>query len=284
LDSLFRPLAVSWLLALCAGIGLGLFMAWYIFPLSYTEAQPFDLNARDKDDILRMIASSYALDNSFELANQRLYYLQLPDAKARLSELAHTEPNELTQQALVKLRVDLDRPAEARARPTSTARPTRNLTPAPRVTIIVLEPTAVIPTPVPSTPLPTPLPPTSEPNLNAPRFELVEKRALDCRSVGGGAAIRVVVLDASGKGLPGVPVEVNSALGNELFYTGFKPERGIGFGDVTVLPGTYSVHLVDTARSDVVGDLRIDTNVIQCGSNPAATQGWHLVFRQNAAR
>ena len=82
----------------------------------------------------------------------------------------------------------------------------------------------------------------------------------------------------------GVPVEVNSHSGNEQFITGLKPEQGAGFGDVMVLPGTYSVHLVDTARSDIVGDLRIDTNVVECGSNPSATQGWYLVFRLAAAR
>lgn len=280
MDSAFRPLVISWLLALVAGIGLGLFFAWYVFPVSYTQAQPFDLDERAKDEMLRMIASSYALDNSFELAAQRVYYLQLRDVKTRLNELARTESNGLTQQALVKLRLDLDRPSVARARSTNTPRPTRNLTPAPRITVIVLEPTAIVPTAVPPTPLPTPIPPTSEPNPNAPRFELIEKRALDCVSVGGGAMLRVEVQDASGNGLPGILVEVNSVRGNEQFYTGLKPERGNGVGDVTVVPGTYSVHLVENAQSQVVEDLRIDTNVVECGSNPSATQGWHLVFRQ----
>lgn len=280
MDSAFRPLIISWLLALFAGAGLGLFLAWYVFPVSYTEAQPFDLNPRAQDDLLRMIASSYAIDNSFELANQRLYYLQRNDVKTRLNDLAQTEPNVLTQQALIKLRLDLDRPGAARMRPTSTPRPTRDLTPAPRITVIVVEPTVILPTAVPPTPLPTPIPPTSEPNPNAPRFRLVEKRALDCVTVGGGATLRVEVQDASGSGLPGIVVEVNSALGNEQFFTGFKPERGSGYGDVTIVPGTYSVHLVENAQSDVAEDLRIDTNVVECGSNPSATQGWHLVFRQ----
>ncbi len=280
MDSGFRPLVLAWLLALGAGIGLGLFLAWYVFPVSYTNAQPYDLNRSAKDEMLRMIASSYAMENSFELANQRLYYLQLPNVKARLNELANSERNPLTQQALVKLRLDLDQPNIARARPTSTARPTRDLTPAPRVTVIVLEPTTIPSTSIPVTPLPTPIPPTSEPNPNAPRFALIEKRALDCLSVGGGATIQVEVQDASGKGLAGILVEVNSALGNEQFYTGFKPERGNGFGDVTLVPGTYSVHLVENASSEVVEDLRIDANVVECSSNPAATQGWRLVFRQ----
>lgn len=285
LDPLYRPLVISWLLALFAGSGLGLFIAWYVSPVSYSEAQPFDLNPNAKDEMLRMIASSYALDNSFELANQRLYYLQLPDVKTRLGELAHSEPNPLTQQALVKLRLDLDTPAIARARPTFTPRPTRNLTPAPRITIIVLEPTVVVPTAIRPTPLPTPVPPTTEPNPNAPRFRLVEKRALDCLNAQGGAmrtwaTIQVEVQDASGRGLAGILVEVNSAHGNEQFFTGLKPEHGNGFGDVTVSPGVYSVHLVENASSDIVGDLLINPNVVECSTDPAATLGWHLVFRQ----
>jgi len=284
LDSPLRSLAVSWLLAFVAGLGLGLFVAWYILPVTYTEAQPFDLNASEKDDYLRMIAASYAVENDFALANQRLYYLQLPDAKARISELARDESNPLTQQALVKLRLDLDQPSVALARPTLTPRPTRNLSPIPHVTVIVVEPTQELPTVVPPTLLPTPIPPTSEPNPNAPRFELIEKRALDCVTLGGGAAIQVQVEDAAGNGLPGIMVEVNSAMGNEQFFTGLKPERGKGYGDVSVLPGTYSVHLVENASSDVVGDLRIDTNVVECGSNPAARQGWYLVFRRTTTQ
>ncbi|OQY83091.1 MAG: hypothetical protein B6D41_17465 [Chloroflexi bacterium UTCFX4] len=280
LDSNFRPLIVSWLLALGAGIGVGLFLAWYIFPVSYSNAQPYDLTAPDKDDYIKMIAASYALDNNYALAAQRLYYLQLPDAAARLTALARMETNPLTQQALVKLRLGMDAPSAALKRATSTPRPTRNLTPLPRITVIVLEPTAVLPTAVPPTALPTPIPPTSEPNPNAPRFELIDRRALNCVSVGGDASIQVEVRDANGRGLPGILVEINSARGNEQFYTGLKPERGAGFGDVAVLPGTYAVHLIENANSDIFGDLRIDANVVECDSDLTAIQGWRLVFQQ----
>lgn len=248
--------------------------------MSYTNAQPYDLTAPDKDDYIKMIAASYALDNNFALASQRLYYLQLPDASARLTELAQAETNPLTQQAMVKLRLGLDAPSAAAKRATFTPRPTRNLTPQPRVTVIVLEPTAVVPTAVPPTSLPTPIPPTSEPNPNAPRFDLIDKRALNCVSIGGGAGIQVEVRDANGRGLPGILVEVNSARGNEQFYTGLKPERGIGYGDVAVFPGNYTVHLVENANSDVIGDLRIDANVVECKDDLTAIQGWHLVFQQ----
>lgn len=257
-----------------------MFLSWYVFPVTYTQAQPYDLSPRAKDDLLRMIASTYMTDLSFERANQRLYYLQVPDVKTRLTELAQNEPNVMTQQALVKLRLDLDHPAVARIQPTFTPRPTRDLTPSPRVTVIVLEPTAIVPTGIPPTAAPTPIPPTSEPNQNAPGFELREKRALDCAATGGQAVIQVEVQDANGKGMRGILVEVNSAHGNEQFYTGFKPEYGNGFGDVTVVRGTYSVHLVENARSSLVGDLRIEANAVECTSNPVGTEGWYLVFRQ----
>lgn len=265
-----------------AGVGLGLFLARYVLPVSYSEAQPFDLNPLDKDEYIRMIAASYLLDNDYALANQRLYYLQLPDVKTRLTELAQAEPQPLTQQALVKLRLAMNNPGVALKGVTSTPRPTRDLTPAPRVTIVVLEPTVVVPTAVPPTPQPTSIPATSEPNPDAPRFDLIDKRALDCATVGGGAAIQVEVQDVNGQGLAGVAVEVNSDRGSELFYTGFKPERGIGYGDVSLNPGVFSAHLVENARSDVIGDLRIDANVVECSSTPSATQGWHLVFRKQA--
>lgn len=282
MDAAYRPLLISWLLALLAGVGLGLFLARYVLPVSYSEAQPFDLNPLDKDEYIRMIAASFLLDNDYALANQRLYYLQLPDSKTRLTELAQSERQPLTQQALVKLRLAMDNPSVALRAATSTPRPTRDLTPAPRITVIVLEPTVIVPTTVPPTPLPTPIPATSEPNPDAPRFDLIDQRALDCAAVGGGAAIQVEVQDVNGQGLAGIAVEVNSDLGNELFYTGFKPERGIGYGDVSVNPGIFSVHLVENASSGVIGDLRIDANVVECNTTPSATQGWYLVFRKAA--
>jgi len=55
---------LSWLLAVLAGLGLGLFIAWFVVPVTYTEnAQPWDLSDSIKDDYLKMIASSYAVEN-----------------------------------------------------------------------------------------------------------------------------------------------------------------------------------------------------------------------------
>jgi hypothetical protein len=292
LETTFRSLVLTWLLALCAGIGLGLFVARYVLPTSYTEAQPSDLSAMDKADYLRMIASSYAIDNSFDLARLWLQLLQLPDVAARLGELASEESNGLTQQALVRLRLDLETPNVARARATSTARPTRDPIPKPPVTVIVLEPTLPPPTVPLATRRPTGIPPTSEPNPYAPRFELGEKRALGCADDNLGGNLRVEVLDAAGRGLSGMAVEVNSALGNDQFLTGLKPEGGSGYGDAVVAPGTYSVHLVENGFSEIVGDLRIDANVVECSSTPLASleavpsapRGWHLVFQQARAQ
>lgn len=272
---------LSWLLALFAGLGIGLFVAWFVAPVSYSNAQAWDLSDSLKDDYLKMIASSYAVENSFALAQQRLYYLQAPDVETRLGELARQETKPLTQQALLRLLIDVQQPGVALARPTFTPRPTRNTSPNARVTVIVVVPTSpALPPRSFTTPIPTALPPTTEPDPNAPRFMLHEKRPLTCDQTGGSALIQVQVQDTSGKGLSGIGVEVNSALGNEQFFTGLKPERGTGYGDVAVLPGNYSVHLFENAQSEIVRDLRIEANVVECDSAPAAVQGWALIFKQ----
>lgn len=275
------PYLLSWLLALFAGLGIGLFVAWFVAPVSYSNAQAWDLSDSLKDDYLKMIASSYAVENSFTLAQQRLYYLQLPDVETRLGAMARQETKPLTQQALLRLLLDWQQPSVALARPTFTPRPTRNTSPNARVTVIVVVPISPTFSPRPATtPIPTALPPTTEPDPNAPRFVLYERRPLACAQIGGGASIQVQVQDANSKGIPGIGVEVNSERGNEQFYTGLKPERGTGYGDVAVFPGTYSVHLFENAQSEIVRDLRIEANVVECGSAPAAVQGWALIFKQ----
>lgn len=263
------------LLGIAAGFGVGLFVAWYLLPVSFADAQPYDLTLHDKEDYARMIAASYAVENDFALAHRRLYYLQLPDQEARLAELARTEQSARVQQALVNLLLALRQPSLALARPTFTPRPTRDRSPAVQMTVIVAEPT-----PVP-TPQATPLPLATEaPDASLPRFELSQKRALGCEEHSGEPSLQVEVQDAEGRGLAGVGILARSERGNELFYTGFKPESGPGYADLRVQPGVYSVQLVETAASEVVADLRIDADVVECSSIPTVVRGWRLVFRK----
>jgi hypothetical protein len=80
------------LVGILLGLGLGLVIAWYLWPVSATEADPADLRLDLKDDYLRMIAASYSLDGDMAHALQRLDTLRLPQRDVSLGELIQGEP------------------------------------------------------------------------------------------------------------------------------------------------------------------------------------------------
>jgi hypothetical protein len=62
-----------------------------------------------------------------------------------------------------------------------------------------------------------------------------------------GPLIQVEVLDAAGRPVPGVEALVVWDTGQDHFFTGLKPELGIGYGDFTMTQGLYyTLQLVDT--------------------------------------
>lgn len=269
------------------GLGLGLAVAWYVWPISLTDADPVELRLDIKDDYLRMIAATYSLDGDMAHALQRLGILHLPDPDISMAELIRRESKPLDQQALIRLAMDLKRQSVALARPTFTPGPTKTLpggrgapTELARATATVTEPVPSLP---PSTPLPelTSAPPTILPNPDAPLFLLRSKSTLKCSDTRGRGLIAVFVQDANGKPLPGIGVEVNWSAGDEILYTGLKPERGMGYADVEVTPGSYNLRLTDNARSDVVESLEVDEEPSECTAESTRVRGWSLVFQQS---
>lgn len=267
---------------------LGLYIAWNVAPVSYSNSEPVDLGTSEKEDYIRMIAATYNIEGDLQLANRRLYYLQVPQLDATLSNLILKEQNPRAQQALVHLLLDLRDPAVALARPTNTPRPLgiRNSSPTAPALPTVLMP---VPTETPTVvinqienPVAPTLPlPTSAANPNAPHFDLIAKRALSCSELAGTAQIRVLVEDTTGKGLPGVEVEVSSDVGNQAFFTGLKPEHGSGYADISLPAGSYNVHLIENAQSGVVSDLQIDPGALECSLGSGQAPGWELVFKQS---
>jgi hypothetical protein len=87
--------------------------------------------------------------------------------------------------------------------------------------------------------------------------------------------IEVVVVDAFLEPLPGVEVVVTWAEGSDHFFTGFKPERGLGYGDFMMIPDvSYSVFLV--GGSPTVSGLRIEP----CDPDEGGLAGgWRLSFQ-----
>jgi hypothetical protein len=269
------------------GLGLGLAIAWVVSPTPLTGADPTNLRSDLKDDYIVMIASSYSLDGDMARAMQRLAALGLAKPDAYVSQLVQSRQSGPYQQALIHLALDLKQPAEALVRPTYTPRPTRGgepvrpgPTPLPHPTSTAVQtlPFEALPTLIAA---PTSLPATLVPNPDAPLFHLQSRTALLCFETQGRGVIEIQVRDNNGLPLPGIGVEVNWRTGDEVFYTGLKPERGTGYADMEVPPGSYNVRLTQDARSDLIEDLRIDDEPNECAQGAQQVRGWRLVFERN---
>jgi hypothetical protein len=264
------------------GLGSILLYAWVLAPVDFSNANIVDLRDLHKDDYIRMIAAEYMLDGDFVLTKRQLTLLGESDTNARVFDLARAESNPLRQQALIRLYLHLQNPTlVAKATNIPTLRPigTATLTPRsprPATTATPIVVPTFTPTRIRPTPEPTLIPPTAFPNPGAPLFRLAEKQALTCREVDE-SSIQVIVRDTDGNDLAGIAVQVAWATGHDSFYTGVKPERGVGFADYAADPGTYSVRLFENARSEVIEGLQIDPAPFECAGS-SNTRGWKLIF------
>jgi hypothetical protein len=78
--------------------------------------------------------------------------------------------------------------------------------------------------------------------------------------------VQIQVSDPSGGPVPGVIVIVTWAGGEERFFTGLKPEKGLGYADYTLIPDfVYSIRLGESGAP--LGDIRA-VSCISAGSEP----------------
>ncbi len=67
-----RPWYFWPVIALLAGILIGLIIGWWIWPVKWTNTYPSDLRANERNEYLAMVAESYAANNDLALAKKRL--------------------------------------------------------------------------------------------------------------------------------------------------------------------------------------------------------------------
>lgn len=69
------------IVGLAAGIGLGLFLSWVVWPTDYEDADPTLLADQYHYDYVVLIAAAYQADNDIQTAGQRLRtaFLDSPD-------------------------------------------------------------------------------------------------------------------------------------------------------------------------------------------------------------
>ncbi len=92
------------LIALAAGVGLGLLVGWYVWPVTYTESAPTRMRQDWKDEAVWMAAQDFAYDRDLEAAQARLRPLGSNDLGGLVLERADKaiEQN-LARQHIVNL-------------------------------------------------------------------------------------------------------------------------------------------------------------------------------------
>lgn len=143
----------------------------------------------------------------------------------------------------------------ATARPTITGTPTR--TPIPR------------PTSTPTL--------TRQPSATPGNAFVVSQQEQVCDPALGSPLLQIEVENSVREPVPGAQVVVTWDGGEERFFTGLKPEFGLGYGDFQLEPGlSYTIRL--DLPSQTVGDLA----AVECQAPGGSSYwgGWKLVYVQ----
>lgn len=239
----------AWLpqvLGFLLGVPIALYYAWLVNPVEYVKTAPSSLRQDFREEYLVLIAAAYAGTGDLDRAKARLSQFDETNVAEALAALAQRRiarrGSAGEARAVANLASDLGaRPllSTPTSGPTVTRRPTlEDLAGSPSPT---LSPTSS-PTPRPSR---TPRPSPQAEATPAGGFALTLRDEV-CAEAPAEPLIQVETLDASRRPAPGVEVLVIWDQGRDHFFTGLKPEMGLGYGDFEMEPGvTYTVQLPD---------------------------------------
>ncbi|MCS6906808.1 MAG: hypothetical protein RML93_02870 [Anaerolineales bacterium] len=234
------------LTGLILGLGIGLIYSLRIYPVEYTDISPALLSPRDKDQYRALIAVAYLANRDLLRARARLALLKDEDTYSALAAqaqrwLAEGKPAD-EARALGLLAADLLRSQATLLAPTVTM----TTTPTP---LAGAPPSPSSPNPIPPSPSPTSSVASTpfaspQPNSTFQTSFILRKRESVCDPALGKGLIIVYVWDAQGNELPGVELMVSWEGGEDRFFTGLKPELGLGYADFSVREGVvYSVRV-----------------------------------------
>lgn len=219
--------------ALALGVAVGLGLAWYAFPVRYVDTEPGTLRPADRTLALNLIAEAYLSEQDVARAQARALALGEADPARTFTALAQqasaANAPEAQVRALGALALALGQRPVAAVSPAAPA----TFTPPPAT-----------PTDPPPT-LTAPPPPTNPPPTAVLTFALAEVQTV-CDPAQAGS-IQVVTQDRVGNPVSAVEIQVTWDNGqqSDRFFTGLKPELGLGYGDFSASDGlTYTVKLV----------------------------------------
>jgi hypothetical protein len=287
----------SWYLLTGAvlGVAFGLFYSWVISPVKYVDAPPYALRADFKDDYRALVAVAYLYSDDLVRAQHRLAQLKDDETAQTLAmqaqrALAEGRPEEEVR-ALGILAMALGggvMPDTSSLTPTQAATfipPTSAFTPTP----LLIEPTANLTSPTQTSPTPPSIalspesttdyqpPPTETPTPTQGAPFVMKETQLICNISQSEPLIQVEIKDAAGQPVPSVEVMVTWDGGEDHFFTGLKPELGLGYADFVMTPKVvYSIRLADGGQA--VNDLTAAECVVDDDNRYWGS--WFLTFVQ----
>ena len=234
------------LTGLILGLILGIVYSWVISPVSQVDTHPSLLRTDYKDIYRLLISRAYQANNN------------LPRAEARLNLLGDDEPAlALAAQAQRFLAEGGDHEMAVILANLSAALQSSEVTenspvPPPGTAAATnssenTEENGENDPGTPSTFTQEPVSSQTPPPTESLPFILQDSSPI-CDPTLGESLIQIVATNNSGDGIPGVAIQIS--LGTdpiEIFYTGLKPELGLGYADFSAEPGlTYQVEIPDS--------------------------------------
>ncbi len=293
---------VSWT-GLLLGVLIGAIGVFYltreVIPLSETDipflpkadVAPWQLSTDAKNAYVVAIILDYAHNGDLQRTIQRLVDLRLPtddpiQAVADIACQLATSPYISTNSGVDAVRAMMqfyklqnkrgcadDLPLLTQNEPiiVTVVLPTPTLPPPPTKTP---EPNVNIPDNSTPTPTRTPfVPPTAPPAT----FELVIANTFCDTRLSG--IIEVRVINRNGVELPAQPIRVRWDGGSSTFYTGLKPERGLGYADFQMEQGrAYTIEMPALSNPSTTP---ITATPCFTDNNQPAVLSYRVVFRES---
>lgn len=274
--------ASLFVIGLLIGLAAALYYAWIEEPVTFTQASPARLRASYRDEYILLVSQAYEANGDWDAAEERLAVLGTSDPGQLIleqmektlrdgrpsSELASLA-NLARQAGAVSPVLDVFAPPPT---PSLVARVAPKATPQgvdeDVLTIVESSDTEN------SQPQPVASPVQQLEPTQVPAYRLLKMEKV-CTPGEPMDRIEVVILDSLLEPLPGVEVLVTWDGGQDHFFTGFKPELGLGFGDISI-DQDISYELTIAGNSQVVGDIRLESCDSLTGDYPG---GWRLTFQ-----
>ena len=248
------------LTGLILGLIMGIVYTWVIAPVKEVDTHPNLLRSDYKDIYRELISRAYQANNNLPRAEARLDLLGDADPALALAAQAQRYLAESGDNQTAKVLANLSAALQKAAITAETPPPNSSAPEEDNPSSGTMEnsstsngtTTGGTPTLGEQSTEPSPSP------TNSPPFILQDSSAI-CDPTLGEPLIQVIATNGEGEGVPGVTLEISlGADPTEVFYTGLKPELGLGYADYLAEPGlTYQLEIPDSGL--LIPDIEVPT-------------------------